>query len=481
MLFRGWLAVCALGVASHALNATSSGNPACLRVLDEARLDFPIEEVGGDVDYAEYSKNIIEFNQAATIIEGTVVIAVTALVWTVVTTGAPIIAGVAFAMISLFAMLFKKDEATDYYVILEKIQHLVEAEHVNQHLERCSAQFRHFHVFLEDTYDCTVSNFKVAQLKTVINELMAECDVIGAWGMEPGATFAEAGCVASTSGLCYEVMPVTNAAALASLNLLNSVYSTTTNQDMKDGMALFRERVIRYINLVHHPETVRLWTNKMNDRTEVVCSTRYNHIKDGSFYSWNWGRDKAWLSGKAGPCKFDEYRKSSERFNLAKVEHLLRSTFTTNALSSTPNQGCTGLLWGEICLLENSNTWKKSTCEQIRHNYFCEYTPGCKMDSDKCVSIQPESIENCWLQGLPRASNNKAACSLLSSKTATGCSWRNGWGCRPGLGKGAIVGTQSCAKDYKPCLKDWGSNGTEWSVCANSTECVNVYHGKVIV
>jgi len=102
------------------------------------------------------------------------------------------------------------------------------------------------------------------------------------------------------------------------------------------------------------------------------------------------------------------------------------------------------------------------------------------MDDGKCVSIQPESIENCWLQGLPAGSNNMAGCSLLSSKTTTGCSWRAGWGCRPGLDEGAVVGTQSCAKDYKPCLKDWGSNGTEWSVCANATECVNVYHGKVV-
>uniref|UniRef100_A0A7S2SBB2 C-type lectin domain-containing protein n=1 Tax=Mucochytrium quahogii TaxID=96639 RepID=A0A7S2SBB2_9STRA len=523
ILLQAWLALWAVVLVSQTLG--QSIQPDCKRAIDDAREEFPTRTIKS-YDYSAHIQGILDFNLALSSALFSLIYPVALVARFMASVTA--VANVGIVTAIFFGKVFQKDPSIEYDKLLGQVANILETDHLQSHLEGCIGAFNAFHVFMDVTYDCSSQDYKVRLLQERINSLLTKCDVDGSWGAqvtsEPNLrdslrTSLESGnvstpgsensCTDLTGGLCYELMPIVSAAAVTSLNLVESVYQTTKNGSTQDILGLTRLRLVSFVNHLHHPETVRLWASKMNKRTEVVCQSEWrcqeytttthprscieyaSVISRGSYYSWNWGTEKGWLDDisikvdplkKQDPCKLEDHRKSSERFNLAKVEHLTRPSFPhPNTLSSTLNQDCAGLLWGEICLLESDNTWTRSTCEHIRHNYFCEYTPGCKMDDGKCVSIQPESIENCWLQGLPAGSNNMAGCSLLSSKTTTGCSWRAGWGCRPGLDEGAVVGTQSCAKDYKPCLKDWGSNGTEWSVCANSTECVNVYHGKVIV
>mmetsp|Transcript_12752 Transcript_12752/g.20624 ORF Transcript_12752/g.20624 Transcript_12752/m.20624 type:complete len:183 (+) Transcript_12752:90-638(+) len=142
---------------------------------------------------------------------------------------------------------------------------------------------------------------------------------------------------------------------------------------------------------------------------------------------------------------------------------------SVQALAGASFAGSTRLVLGNEA---HANTFAKKK--------FCNDTPGCKLENDKCVTIPPQAYNTCWLQGLPPASNSKAGCMMLSKHTNLGCSWINGWGCKQGLDQGQVVGNRICRSDFKPCLKDWRSNGTKWAVCANETDCVNKYHGKVI-
>uniref|UniRef100_A0A7S2WLJ2 C-type lectin domain-containing protein n=1 Tax=Mucochytrium quahogii TaxID=96639 RepID=A0A7S2WLJ2_9STRA len=506
--FHAWFALCALGLVSQSIG--QHAHPNCARKLVAVREVFPISTIGS-YDYSPFLDHIELFNLALYVVSNGFK-GLFLLLELFEKNSLSAISVIAMRTATFFGQILYKEKLTEYEMLLEQIDTMVNRDHVLRHLEQCTAAFNAFHVYLADIYDCTANEAMVDLLHEQINSLLSKCDVDGSWGvlLKSHANLRDSlrgslesegvSCVESTAGLCYEVTPLVSAAAVTSLSVVESVYLSVKHESVQESLLQMHKYLVNFVSQLQNPETVRSWESQMNSRNEVVCQLERRCleyttttqprtcieyvwlISQKSYYSWNWGSEKGWLGGTPGACEFEEYNASAARFNLAKIEHLTRSSFHyPSTLSSTLNQDCAGLLWGEICLLESDNTWTRTTCEHIRHNYFCEYTPGCKMDDGKCVSIQPESIENCWLQGLPAGSNNMAGCSLLSSKTTTGCSWRAGWGCRPGLDEGAVVGTQSCAKDYKPCLKDWGSNGTEWSVCANSTECVNVYHGKVIV
>mmetsp|Transcript_37965 Transcript_37965/g.61743 ORF Transcript_37965/g.61743 Transcript_37965/m.61743 type:complete len:507 (+) Transcript_37965:304-1824(+) len=499
-----YLATCCFFTVSEGVNTTSPQS--CEDFYVEAKQEYPITNPMEDYDFAQYADHIGTINLAIT--GGQYFIA--GLVLAFIDTTAPILAGVLLAVTFVVGGLIRPN--VDYSKLIAKFREQLEVSMVEEHLESCTAAYHSFHVFLKDIRDCTDSERTVLDLMDNVNTLLSTCDIDGSWGQKAKlhgllASNDNAGCADFTKGKCRELAPLLNNAVLMSINLVDDVYDRVEER-LKDVMDKFRSTLNAYTDHLQSPQTAAVWHESMNNHSKIDCRVnriclfympphdfcgRFEYeIAKGSYYSYDWGtKIVEFPAGKVLAnfhCESSEMYtravETSTKFNMAKVEHLTQPLFSARPRRFNAGRGlshgCSDLGWGEICRINSSGSWERSTCQHIRHNEFCEATPGCMLENHKCVTIPPETYQTCWLKGLPEGSNSRPGCQMLSKHTKLGCSWINGWGCKQGLDAGEVVGNKICRSDFKPCLKDWSSNGTKWAVCAKERDCVKTYRGKVL-